>query len=244
MSKAHRIPDIERTATMLDLVHRIYPEHYPDSRAMSQSHVVIEECAPGTGFRHANRYADVLALSVWPSKGLTLDGYEIKASRADLKKELSDLSKHEAVARYCDTWTLVVWDESVLVEGIPEEWGICITKDAGDGARDLIEKRKPAKRAPDEWPRGFVCALVRNASEQSPGAAYVARACSEANARGRSAWTTAEGQKWKALLFPLKQAIYGKDTWKWPSEAHDPDALIKIAAQRLSQEVLDFGDAA
>ena len=243
MSKARRIPDIERTATMLDLVHLIYPEHYPDSRVMSQSHVVIEECAPGTGWRHANRYADVLALSVWPSKGLTLDGYEIKASRADLKREVSDLSKHEAVSRYCDTWTLVVWDESMLVDGIPETWGIVTTRE-GEHERELVTQRKATKRTPEEWPRGFVCALVRNASEQSPRAAYVARACSEANAHGRSDGRHIEGQRWKALITPLQQALYGKRSWEWPAEAFDPEHLFKTAAERLSQEVLRLGDVA
>lgn len=235
MSKARRVADFERTATMLDLVHSIYP-----SGSMSRSHVVIEECAPGTGWSHANRYADVLALSVWPSNGLTLDGYEIKASRADLKKELSDLSKHAAIARYCDTWTLVVWDETVLVEGIPETWGILTTSE-GEHGRELITQRKATKRTPEEWPRSFVCALVRNASEQSPGAAYVARACSEAGANGRTQGKDSADLRWKAATTPLVETLYGKNSWKWPAEAFDPEHLFKTAVERLSQEVLRLG---
>lgn len=238
MSKARRVPDFERTATMLDLVHRIYPEHYPHGRAMGLSHVVIEECAPGTGWRHVNRYADVLALSVWPSKGLTLDGYEIKASRTDLKKELADLSKHEAIARYCDTWTLVVWDESLLIDGIPEEWGILTTKPDDHDGRALVEKRKPRKRTPDPWPRQFVCALVRNAFEQAPGAAYIARACFEAGKRGHSDGKCIENMRWKAAVTPLARAIYGQNQYKWPPEAFDPEHLIKVAVERLAQETL------
>lgn len=242
MSKARRVPDFERTATMLDLVHLIYPEHSPARPYMGRSYVVIEECAPGTGWRHANRYADVLALSVWPSKGLTLDGYEIKASRADLKKELSDLSKHEAVARYCDTWTLVVWDETVLVEGIPETWGIVTTRE-GEHARELVTQRKATKRTPEEWPRSFVCALVRNASEQSPGAAYVARACSESKEIGlHDGKYIAKGQL-KAATAPLATALYGANSYKWPSEAYDIEKLVRLAAERLNQEVLSLGVA-
>lgn len=237
MSKARRVADFERTATMLDLVHRSYPSEWG---RMSRSYVLVEECAPGTGWSRENRFADVLALSVWPSNGLTLDGYEIKASRADLKKELSDLSKHEAVARYCDTWTLVVWDETVLVEGIPETWGIIITRE-GDCGRELVTKRKATKRKPDEWPRPFVCALVRNASEQSPGAAYVARACFEAAEKGRSSGKQIENSRWKAATTPLVEALYGKNSWKWPAEAFDPEHLFKTAVERLSQEVLRLG---
>jgi hypothetical protein len=111
MSKGTRITDRERTATMLDLVRRRY-EGEGTEPAMSRAYVVVEEVAPGTGFFGTSRYADVLALGVWPSNGLTLDGIEIKASRADLKREVADLTKHHAVARYCDSWTLVAWERA------------------------------------------------------------------------------------------------------------------------------------
>ena len=212
MSKPRRIEDAERTATMLDLVRSIYP----DGGAMSRSHVVVEEVAPGTGWSPAQRWADVLALSVWPSRGQTLDGYEVKASRADLKRELAEPTKHEALARYCDTWSLVAWDESVLVHGIPEHWGLFLTVE-GQHGRELVEKRKPAKRTPEPWPRTFVCSLVRNAFEQSPGAAYVARACVEAARRGSYAGEREAYSRVNGALGGLKEVLYGKDRWKWPA---------------------------
>src|ERR1041384_1602390 len=103
MSKRARITDFERTATMVDLLR----DRFCAGDGMSLSHVVLEEVAPGTGWMGGSRWADVLVLSVWKSKGRTLNGYEIKASRADLKKELRDLDKHQALARYCDEWWLV-----------------------------------------------------------------------------------------------------------------------------------------
>jgi len=115
-----RIDAVERTVMMVDLLR----QSYPAERNGILSHVVIEEVAPGTGWAATQRWADMLALSVWPSKGLTLDGYELKASRSDLRRELADPTKHEAVAQYCDTWSLVAWDEGVLVDGIPNWWGI------------------------------------------------------------------------------------------------------------------------
>jgi len=199
---------------------------------MSLSHVVIEEVAPGTGWSGVNRWADVLALSVWPSKGLTLDGYEIKASRADLKRELADPKKHEALARYCDTWTLVVWDEAILLEGIPETWGICTTSEE-DGERVLLEKRRPTKLEATSWPRGFVCSLVRNAYEQAPGAAYLARAVAAAYKKGvRDAEYTADHERTR-LVEPLAKALYGRDRYKWPSEAHDAEKICLAAAESL-----------
>lgn len=233
MSKPRRFDDVERTAVMLDLVRR----RYPADEGMSLSHVVLEEVAPGTGWVRFQRFADVLALGVWPSKGLTLDGYEVKASRADLKRELAELTKHQALARYCDSWWLVAWDEAVLIDGIPEEWGILLTADDDDG-RKLVVKRKATARTPEPWPRAFICSLVRNAFHQSPGAAYVARACVEAHRRGvRDAETTARLDRDEAAR-AVAVAIYGENSWKWPKEARDTDHLLRIAAERLTQQVL------
>jgi hypothetical protein len=236
MSTARRIPDTERTATMLDLLRRPYEN---ERGAMSLSHVCIEEVAPGTGFVGASRYADLLVLSVWRSNGLTLDGYEIKASKADLKRELADPSKAEAVARYCDSWTLVVWDDAVLVPGIPESWGITTTVD-GEYGRVLAVQRKPAKREPDVWSRPFVCSLVRNAYQQSPGAAYVARVCLEASDKSWKSSRRALRDELRTSLKPLAVALYGANDWKWPPEAHDPAALVKLAAERLAQGTLSL----
>lgn len=236
MSKPRRVPDAERTATMMDLLHRRFAGI--GQGGASRSHVVVEECAPGTGFSSGvQRWADALVLSVWPSNGLTLDGYEVKASKSDLKKELSDLSKHQALARYCDRWWLLVWDESILVDGIPESWGIVVTVDSEYG-RELKVKRQAEKRTPEPWPRSFVCAMVRNASEQAPGAAYVARACVQANAMGRSDGQAIERGNTKHAMRPLAEVLYGKNDWKWPKEAFHPESLIKIAAERLQQPVL------
>ncbi len=235
MSKATRKSDVERTAAMLDLVHREY-----NAGAMSLSHVVLEEVAAGTGWA-ARRWADVLALSVWPSKGLTLDGYEIKASKQDLKKELSDPSKHEALARYCDTWTLVAWDEHMLVEGIPEAWGVQLTRE-GEFGRELYVHRRATKTTPEPWPRAFVCSLVRNAYEQAPGAAYVARAAVEANKRGRDEGRVIEKGNWTHAMRPLCIALFGPNEWKWPAEARDNTAVFRLAAERLTQ--LPLGETA
>jgi len=229
MSRPRRIADAERTAAMLDLVRGIYPDGGP-----SLSHVVVEEVAPGTGWLGSARWADVLALGVWPSKGLTLDGYEIKASRADLRRELADLDKHRALARYCDTWTLVAWDEAVLTDGIPESWGIMLTREGAHG-RELVEKRKPTKLTPEPWPRAFTCSLVRNAHQQSPGAAYVARAAVEAAQRGRCDGRDEERYSVRPALEALKKLLYGPNTWNWPKDASDPEAVMRLAVERLTQ---------
>lgn len=227
------VPDVERTALMVDLLREQHP-----SDGMSLSHIVIEEVAPGTGWMGGARWADVLVLSVWQSKGRTLKGYEIKASRADLKKECADLGKHQALARYCDEWWLVAWDESVLVDTVPADWGIMLTVE-GEYGRELVMHRKAAKRTPEPWPRAFVCSLVRNAFEQSPGMAYTERLVRQARVRAET-----DGKVWakserRALLERFAKVIYGKtNRWDWPKEARDDEKLEEIIAQRLSQGVL------
>lgn len=232
MSKRRHVPDAERTAIMVDLLREMYP-----IGGMSLSHVVLEEVAPGTGWSGGSRWADVLVLSCWHSKGLTLTGYEIKASKADLKKELADPGKHLRLARYCDAWWLVAWDESVLVDTVPADWGIMLTAD-GEYGRGLEVKRKAAKRTPEPWPRQFVCSLVRNAFEQSPGVAYVARVVRQATDQGlRDGRQIAESHE-RQHLEPIAALLYGKDRWKWPEGARDPEKLIAVAVERLSQGIL------
>jgi hypothetical protein len=224
---------------MVDLIRESYP-----NGDVSRSHVAIEEVAPGTGWGAGSRWADVLVLSVWPSKGLTLHGYEVKASRADLKRELADPSKHQALARFCDEWWLVVWDESVLVDGIPEDWGIMLTVEDEHGGRYLTPHRKAAKRAPEQWSRPFVCSLVRNAFEQSPGIAYAERLARQARQRGLDDGRQIAETAQRRLLDRLAEVLYGRDRYRWPLEARDEEKLVEATVQRLNQGVLKLEHAA
>lgn len=232
MSKGARVEAAERTAIMLDLLRRSIEGEYNEFRL--RSHVMIEEVAPSTGWG-ANRYADVLELGVWPSTGMELHGYEIKATRSDLKRELADPSKHKAVARYCDKWTLIAWDESVIKDlDIPPTWGITLTKSDGDN-RSLEVLRKAPKMVPEAWTRNFVCSLVRNASEQSIGAAYLARAILATHKRAQSEYRHTLDDAAHALTSPLARALYGDNYYR---HSREPDEVIKDAVARLTQPML------
>ena len=238
MSTPRKRSDVERTRCMLDLVRR----KYDAESGMSRAWVACEEVADGTGWG-AGRFADVLAFAIWPSLKHAMIGYEVKASRADLKRELADLTKHEALARFCDEWWLVAWDETVLLDGIPESWGILLTRDV-DGDRELIVHRKATKRVAQEWTRNFVASLVRNAYDQSPRAGLIA---SVAAASARQATLQAEqsaGYVRRDLVAPLARLLFGDNDWRWPSEARDPAKVIELAVQRLRQGELSLGGAA
>lgn len=224
MSFAAVKTDAQRTAVMLDLLHRCYESGRDD---LAPPYVVIEQVSPGTGWG-ASRYADVVALSTWPSRGLRLEGFEIKASRADLKRELADPGKHRAVARYCDEWSLVIWSAKML-EGldVPADWGIMVVDEAGEELREI---RKAAKREPDPWPRHFVCSLVRNAHMQSPRAAFVARAVMTATKQARKDAEHVAGMQDRFAREELAEAL-GLDRYSGKTL----EELVELAAERLKK---------
>lgn len=143
---------------------------------------LLEEVNQGTG-GNCGRAADALAMSLWPSRGLTIHGFEIKASRSDWLKELSDPSKAEAVQRYCDYWWIVVGKSDIVkASELPETWGLLVP--SGTGLKVNVDAPKAAKV--DAVDRRFLASLLRRASEL-PGQAI-------AEARS-AAWT--DGAKYE-----------------------------------------------
>ena len=65
-------------------------------------YALLFEVRNSTGYGKRIRSADALAMSLWPSRGLELIGFEIKRSRIDWLKELSQPEKAEEICRFCD----------------------------------------------------------------------------------------------------------------------------------------------
>lgn len=119
---------------------------------------LLFEVGDATGARHS-RFADALAMSLWPSRGLTLTGMEIKISRSDWKKEQAQPEKAETIAAYCDYWTLVTAPKVVLdLTEIPPAWGWM----EYDGERFKTHKL-PEKTDAKAIDRKFLAALLRRA---------------------------------------------------------------------------------
>lgn len=96
-----------------------------------ESHALFWEVRNKTGYMTGGRerYADAIAMSLWPSRGLDIIGFEIKVSRTDWQKELKDPSKSEALMQFCDKWYLVVGDKSIVHDGeLPPTWGLIAPK--------------------------------------------------------------------------------------------------------------------
>jgi hypothetical protein len=71
------------------------------------------------------RSIDALAVGLWRRTDHLIHGFEIKATRADLRAELRDPDKSEPARRLCDRWWLVLADRKLLGDDAPPEgWGV------------------------------------------------------------------------------------------------------------------------
>src|SRR4051812_4949848 len=87
-------------------------------------YAILKEVAKGTG-TNGGRYADAVAMSLYPSRGLHLYGFEVKTSRADWLSELKSPRKAEDIACFCDFWYLVIGSNDIVKVGeLPETWGL------------------------------------------------------------------------------------------------------------------------
>lgn len=112
-----------------------------------------------TGARHS-RFADAVAMSLWPSRGLELHGMEVKASRADWQRERQKPQKAETIAAFCEHWWIVAAKGAVKEDEVPPAWGWI------EFTGDKLITVKPSTRTDAEpMTRTFLAALLRRASE-------------------------------------------------------------------------------
>lgn len=122
---------------------------------------ILEEVRDATG-HGATRSADAIAMSLWPSRGLELHGFEIKASRGDWLRELHAPEKAEPIAKYCNRWWIVAANESVVADGeLPPAWGLLVLR--GKALATLKEAPERAHLVGVDRP--FLAALLRRATE-------------------------------------------------------------------------------
>lgn len=137
---------------------------YSDHRRFA----VAEEVGLTTGFSH--RRLDMMVLDCYNSNGFRIDGFEIKVSTADLRRELADPEKHIAFYDVIDYYTLAVpiGVADPLMDIIPKRWGILIVKEDGS----TRYKRKPLaleeRTATGNVPRGFLASIVRSVQSRQP----------------------------------------------------------------------------
>jgi len=159
---------------------------------------VFYEVSNGTG-ANAVRRADAVALGVWPSRGHSLIGFEIKTDRRDWLRELANPEKAERVAAHCDSWYLVTSSPEVAkVEELPLTWGLYV---ANADQTKLINKKVCVPfpgRDLNIMSRGFAAAMLRKVNETMVPKAEL-RALVEAGVKEAVA-RTQEGRSQKHLL--------------------------------------------
>lgn len=136
------------------------------------------EVGDATGGRHS-RWADAVSMACWPSRGLAVTGFELKASRSDWLREKKDPTKSSAIQKYCDKWILVTAPGVILDGELPETWGHMELS----GAR-LVTKVKAPALTSEPLDRPFLAALLRRAGQASE--AMIASRVGEATEAART----------------------------------------------------------
>jgi hypothetical protein len=121
------------------------------------------EVANGTG-SHIRRYADAVAMNLFPSRGLELHGFEVKVSRGDWQRELKNPAKAETIFQFCDRWWIAAPEGIVANAELPPTWGLLELKN--DKLRQVVAA---PKLEPKTLTRTFIAALMRRTSEADLG---------------------------------------------------------------------------
>lgn len=148
------ILDSEKTKQIYEILRKKYP---------APAYAYLENVRNQTGYssRDGIRTADAMVMSLWPSRGLTLTGFEIKASRTDWLKEYSMPWKAEAIQKYCDYWYLITFDDKIVQPGeLPETWGHIILNN-----KKLIYVKEAPLLKPEAMSRNILGSILRNVTE-------------------------------------------------------------------------------
>lgn len=125
----------------------------------------LEQVADGTGARQ-HRWADAIAMSVWPSRGYDIHGIEVKVSKYDWKCELANPAKSAPVQQFCNRWWIATPDDTIIAPGeLPPTWGWMVVKS---------NTMRVVKEAPILTPKPltveFVASVLRNVAKAEDNA--------------------------------------------------------------------------
>ena len=142
-------------------------ERYSDS----QRYACAAEVSPRTGAWE--RRIDFLAMWCWQSDMYKIEGFEIKVSKSDLRRELQDPDKHAVFFEEIDFYWLaapsdVIGDMSLL----PPKWGVMKVVRGNDGKLSLEVARKPCCLHDDKInarpiSKNFMASVFRAVGNQS-----------------------------------------------------------------------------
>jgi len=132
-----------------------------NERYAAPAWALFYEVADGTGRNHSH-WADAVAMSLYPSRGLDLYGHEFKSDRGDWLREVKNPDKAESIAKFCDYWFAVDTNDgkAIKVEEVPPNWGLLVWN-----GKTLRMVKKAEKLKPKSIDRIFMAGLLRSANK-------------------------------------------------------------------------------
>lgn len=124
----------------------------------SDAYAFLSQLRNGTGYDKSARTADAIAMCLWPSRGLEIEGYEIKVSKSDWKAELAEPSKADEFFKYCDRWWLITPKDLIDVKELPIGWGL----KEFDGTKIKIKVQAERNKKPLAPDRLLLGSILRN----------------------------------------------------------------------------------
>lgn len=135
----------------------------------SREYAIAEEVGLTTG--GGCRRLDMIVMDCYFGRNFRIDGFEIKVSTSDLRRELEVPEKHVAFFDVIDYYTLACPAGVVepLIDIIPKNWGILIINDN----LTTRYRRKPLALRDEKSrtvPRGFFASVTRAIQGRQPAA--------------------------------------------------------------------------
>jgi hypothetical protein len=145
---------------MLDLIHAKYGGvvNGRAPRYVVAEHVGIDPTWP-------TRILDAVVADMWRSSAFALHGIEVKVTRGDLVRELSDPSKAGSFCQYLDYFSIAVPDKRTFHSlALPPKWGVFTVRNGGLYMARRATRLRPAPTrwaSPDPLPRPVQVAMLR-----------------------------------------------------------------------------------
>lgn len=125
-------------------------------------YLAIREAPMGSG--RDGRRLDLLAISLWKSRGLALDGIEVKVSVSDFRREMKDPDKADWWWRHCNRfWIAAPSDVAKKIRSeMPDTWGLL---SVSDDLKVRALDKAPKNPNPEPIPWGTCVGLMRASAD-------------------------------------------------------------------------------
>lgn len=159
-------------------------------------YVLLEEVGFGGdgSFLARGSRADAIAIGQWHSTGYGLQGFEVKATRADWLREVRTIGKADAAIRFCSRFWLVAPEGVAKPEELPGNWG-WMAPHGSNGRRTLRVRRQAPRLEPAPLPPGTIAHFLGVAMRRGSG--DTTRRLREEYERGVQAGKEQEAHRWR-----------------------------------------------